>query len=191
MKNAISRFDCTSFFLDPCQHFKACNGKFEQLFEQRKSRSSVCLFLKLLERVRVLPYNSDKDFLCNHVATENLVENLTWNGAKGMEAVPQGNVNPLGTSLTSTSMSHHIRFSWIIRAMLAQLMGVDLASIEKAAPYIRVGELPLLVGIILVVIAKAVVIVLICPARRTGVAYSRLEEISLDDLEPPSRGSDR
>jgi carboxypeptidase D len=51
--------------------------------EMKKSLPSVRLLPKLLEKIPVMLFSGDQDFICNYMGTERLIEALEWNGGKG------------------------------------------------------------------------------------------------------------
>ena len=96
----------------------------------------------------VVLFSGDKDLICNHLGTEQLIHNLAWNGGMGFEISPgtlaprrdwifEG--EPAGiyqearnlTYVLFYNSSHMVPFDYPrrSRAMLDRFMGVDIASI--------------------------------------------------------------
>ncbi|KAG9675675.1 pheromone-processing carboxypeptidase KEX1, partial [Aureobasidium melanogenum] len=65
-----------------------CNGQVGQAFRARNSKPSYEILPALLEQVPVLLFSGDKDLICNHIGTEELINRMEWNGGKGFETSP-------------------------------------------------------------------------------------------------------
>lgn len=125
-----------------------CNNQVGSAFNAAHSKPSVDLLPALLEKIPIILFSGDKDFICNHIGTENLISSLEWNGAKGMETSP-GVTAPrrdwtfegeaAGTWQTARNLtyirfynsSHMVPFDYPRRTrdMLDRFIGVDIASI--------------------------------------------------------------
>lgn len=125
-----------------------CNGNVGSSFRARKSRPSFELLPGLLSEVNITLFSGDQDLICNHLGTEELINNLQWNGGKGMELTP-GVVaprrdwtfedEPAGfyqearnlTYILFYNASHMVPFDYPRRSrdMLDRFLGVDIASI--------------------------------------------------------------
>ncbi|KAK4541290.1 hypothetical protein LTR36_008206 [Oleoguttula mirabilis] len=149
--------------------WEECNGQVSNAFRAYHSAPSVTLLPAILEKVPITLFSGDKDLICNHIGTENLLSTLHWNGATGMETSPgvwapkrdwtfEG--EPAGQYQTARNLtyirfynsSHMVPFDYPRRTrdMLDRFMGVDIASIggtpadsridgEKAHPETSVG----------------------------------------------------
>jgi carboxypeptidase D len=125
-----------------------CNSGVGSAFTARNSLPSVHLLPELLEQMPILLFNGDKDLICNHLGTENVINNLQWNGAVGMEissgmtapkqewtfeGEPAGSYQSARnlTYLRFYNASHMVPFDYPRRSrdMLDRFMGVDIASI--------------------------------------------------------------
>lgn len=125
-----------------------CNGAVGSAFKARDSAPSFKLLPKLLEKVPIVLFSGDKDLICNHLGTEALINNLEWNGGKGMEVAPDTwaprrdwtfEGQPAGlyqearnlTYIRFYNSSHMVPFDFPRRTrdMLDRFMGVDIASI--------------------------------------------------------------
>lgn len=128
--------------------WQECNGQVGGAFNARNSAPSVTLLPGLLEKVPIILFSGDRDLICNHIGTEELINNLSWNGGKGMETSPgvwaprrdwvfEG--EPAGIWQTARNLtyvmfynsSHMVPFDFPRRTrdMLDRFMGVDIASI--------------------------------------------------------------
>ncbi|KFA66402.1 hypothetical protein S40285_01281 [Stachybotrys chlorohalonatus IBT 40285] len=63
--------------------WQECKSAVGSAFTAKGSKPSVELLPGLLEEVPILLFSGDKDLLCNHIGTEDLIGNMTWNGAQG------------------------------------------------------------------------------------------------------------
>jgi carboxypeptidase D len=125
-----------------------CNNQVGGAFTARNSLPSVHLLPELLEHMRILLFHGDKDMICNHIGGENVVNNLKWNGAVGMEistgmTAPKQEWTfegePAGSYQTARNLtylrfynsSHMVPFDYPRRTrdMLDRFMGVDIAVI--------------------------------------------------------------
>lgn len=125
-----------------------CNNQVSSAFSARNSKPSKVLLPGLLEKVPIVLFSGDKDLICNHIGTENLINNMEWNGAKGMElsagmtaprrdwtfegeAAGQYQTARNLTYLRFYNSSHMVPFDYPRRTrdMLDRFMGVDIASI--------------------------------------------------------------
>lgn len=65
-----------------------CSGAVGGAFKTPHSRPSIALLPGLLEQVPITLFSGDKDLICSHVGTEELIHNMEWAGAKGFELSP-------------------------------------------------------------------------------------------------------
>lgn len=65
-----------------------CNGQVGGAFRAKHSKPSVTLLPGILEEIPVVLFSGDQDLICNHLGTEDLIHNLSWNGGKGFELSP-------------------------------------------------------------------------------------------------------
>ncbi|KAE8147260.1 Alpha/Beta hydrolase protein [Aspergillus avenaceus] len=69
--------------------WEECSGSVSSTFVPKNSMPSVQLLPNLLESgLSVLLFSGDKDLICNHVGTEQLINNMKWNGRTGFETSP-------------------------------------------------------------------------------------------------------
>lgn len=64
----------------------------------------------MLERVPVMLYAGDQDFICNYVGIESLIQNMEWLGSQGLGTVEtkSWSVNgaPAGTWVNSRNLTY-------------------------------------------------------------------------------------
>ncbi len=125
-----------------------CSGAVGSNFRATKSKPSITLLPGLLEEMPIVLFSGQKDLICNHVGTEELIHNMEWNGGKGFELSPgtwaprrdwtfEG--EPAGiyqearnlTYILFYNSSHMVPFDYPRRTrdMLDRFLGVDIASI--------------------------------------------------------------
>jgi carboxypeptidase D len=125
-----------------------CNGLVSANFRARKSAPSIKLLPDLLAEVPITLFSGDQDLICNHLGTESLIQNMNWNGGKGMELSPgvfspirdwtfEG--EPAGTYQESRNLSyvkfynssHMVPFDYPRRTrdMFDRFIGVDISAI--------------------------------------------------------------
>lgn len=69
--------------------WEECSGMVHSHFDTQKSPASKELLPDLIESgVPILLFSGDKDLICNHVGTEQLINNMKWNGGTGFETSP-------------------------------------------------------------------------------------------------------
>lgn len=153
--------------------WQECSGAVAANFRAKKSVPSRKLLPQLLEAgVPILLFSGAKDFICNHIGTENLIANMEWSGGKGFELSPgvwapkqkwdfEGELAGIyqeARNLTYVlfyNSSHMVPYDYPRRTrdMLDRFMGVDIASIggkpvdsqiggEKSHPETSVGGHP-------------------------------------------------
>jgi carboxypeptidase D len=129
--------------------WQECNGAVGAAFTARQSTPSVRLLPDILAEVPIVLFSGDKDLICNHLGTEELIHNLEWNGGKGFEQTPGGlwaprrawtfDGEPTGfyqearnlTYVLFYNSSHMVPFDLPrqSRDMVDRFMGVDISSI--------------------------------------------------------------
>lgn len=108
------------------------------------SKPSKTLLPALLEQMPIVLFSGDKDFICNHIGTENIIDTLEWNGATGMTTAKRDwtfDGEPAGQWQTARNLtyvrfydsSHMVPFDYPKRAadMLTRVMGIDYASVGR------------------------------------------------------------
>ncbi|EON62702.1 hypothetical protein W97_01926 [Coniosporium apollinis CBS 100218] len=125
-----------------------CNGQVGSAFRAKHSKPAVTLLPSILEEIPVVLFSGDKDMICNHLGTEDLINNLSWNDGKGFELSPgtwaprrdwtfEG--EPAGiyqearnlTYILFYNSSHMVPFDYPRRTrdMLDRFMGVNIDSV--------------------------------------------------------------
>lgn len=128
--------------------WQECNGQVGNTFQAHNSKPAVELLPSLLEKVRIILFSGDRDLICNHMGTEDVINGLYWNGATGMETSPGVTAPkqdwtfegaPAGiyqearnlTYILFYNSSHMVPFDYPRRTrdMLDRFMGVNISSI--------------------------------------------------------------
>ena len=150
-----------------------CSGAVGSNFKPKTSKPSIRLLPGLLESgIPIVLFSGAKDLICNHLGTEQLINNMKWSGGTGFELSPgvwapkrdwTFENEPAGiyqearnlTYVLFYNASHMVPFDWPRRTrdMLDRFIGVDIASIggipadsridgEKAGSETSVGGHP-------------------------------------------------
>lgn len=60
-----------------------CKGSVGSNLYMKKSPPSVTLLPALLEKLPIMLFHGDQDFICNTLGVERMIEGMEWNGVKG------------------------------------------------------------------------------------------------------------
>ncbi|KIJ56496.1 hypothetical protein M422DRAFT_238123 [Sphaerobolus stellatus SS14] len=82
---------------DKSEAWRECNGIVGGHLRNSKSKASIELFPKLLDKIKMLLFVGDQDLICNSLGMEYLIENLQWQNQTGL-----GEVKPQGWSVNGT-----------------------------------------------------------------------------------------
>ena len=66
------------------ENWVECLGRVSNELHDNLSPSSVTLLPAVLERIPVLLFAGDQDFICNYMGIESMIKSLTWNGETGL-----------------------------------------------------------------------------------------------------------
>lgn len=128
-----------------------CNGVVGSAFTVQNSLPSIAILPDLLKEVPTLLFSGAEDLICNHLGTEDLINNMEWNGGKGFE-ISAGTWAPRRdwefegeaagfyqearnlTYVLFHNSSHMVPFDYARRSreMLDKFINVDIASIGGA-----------------------------------------------------------
>lgn len=94
----------------PAGNWIECRSNIHASFKERTQDASVTILPELLEKIPVLLFAGDQDLICNYVGLEAMINELTWNGAKGLGTVEtqSWSVNnvPAGTWVSSRNLTY-------------------------------------------------------------------------------------
>ncbi|KMU91028.1 carboxypeptidase KEX1 [Coccidioides immitis H538.4] len=69
--------------------WRECTGAVSSNFNARNSKPSVQLLPEILESgIPITLFSGAKDFICNHIGTEQFIHNMQWSGGMGFELSP-------------------------------------------------------------------------------------------------------
>ncbi|KAG1735006.1 alpha beta-hydrolase [Suillus lakei] len=120
-----------------------CLGRVGNEMHDYLSPSSVTLLPSVLEKIPVLLFAGDQDFICNYMGIETMIKSLTWNGEKGLGKVQTKswtvNGTPAGTWVSSRNLtyakifnaSHMVPYDVpdIAHDMILRFMGMNFSAI--------------------------------------------------------------
>lgn len=61
-----------------------CSGRVSNEMHEYLSPSSITLLPSVLEKIPVLLFAGDQDYICNYMGIENMIKSMSWNGEKGL-----------------------------------------------------------------------------------------------------------
>ncbi|CAG8498200.1 11604_t:CDS:10 [Acaulospora colombiana] len=122
-----------------------CNSGVSRGFTNDYSPPAVQLLPSILKQIQVLLYSGDQDLICNHNGTEDMIAEMTWNGAKGFQnltATPWFVNNSLAGHMLSErnltyvvvyNASHMVPYDLPVVSMdmMYRFMGLDKQNISK------------------------------------------------------------
>ncbi|KAH8118416.1 KEX1 protein [Phellopilus nigrolimitatus] len=124
-----------------------CDGRVGRELRNRNSPSSITILSKLIEKLPVMLFAGDQDFICNYMGIESLIRDMEWSGEKGLGTVETqtwsvDNV-PAGTWVESRNLtyvkifnsSHMVPFDVpsVAHDMILRFMGVNFSAITDGS----------------------------------------------------------
>ncbi|KAF7335334.1 Pheromone-processing carboxypeptidase KEX1 [Mycena sanguinolenta] len=120
-----------------------CRGRVHQEMHERLSDSSIVVLPKVLERIPVLIFAGDQDLICNYLGLEAMIQEMEWNGAKGLGTVQTESWSvagaPAGTWVASRNLTYAKLFNashmapfdvpHVSHDMILRFMGVNFSAI--------------------------------------------------------------
>jgi len=120
-----------------------CLGRIGSNLNEAADPSSITLLPSVIERIPVLLFAGDKDFVCNYMGIESMIQGMSWNGetglGKGSTKTWSVNNQPAGTWVTSRNLtyakvfnaSHMVPYDVpdVAHDMILRFMGVDFSRI--------------------------------------------------------------
>ena len=61
-----------------------CKTDVHRAFKESTEQSSITVLPRVLSKIPVMIFAGDQDLICNYVGLENMIKELTWNGAQGL-----------------------------------------------------------------------------------------------------------
>lgn len=136
-----------------------CTGAVSHAFRASHSKPAINIVPEILESgIPILLFSGAKDYICNHLGTEDMIANMKWSAGTGMELSPgvlapkrdwefegeAAGIYQEARNLTYVlfyNSSHMVPFDLPRRSrdMLDRFMGVDIASIGGKPADSRIG----------------------------------------------------
>ncbi|KAG0300355.1 Cell death protease [Linnemannia gamsii] len=66
-------------------HWDECSRRVSIALQQDDSPPAIALLPGILEKTRVMLFSGQQDLICNHIGTEYLISNMTWQGSQGFQ----------------------------------------------------------------------------------------------------------
>ncbi|KAG9317776.1 alpha beta-hydrolase [Chiua virens] len=124
-----------------------CQGRVGSELNSDLSPSSITLLPSVIERIPVLLFAGDQDFICNYIGIEKTIDAMAWNGEKGLGAVSTEPWTvdgiPAGTWVSTRNLtyvkvfnaSHMVPYDVPEAAhdMILRFMGVDFSVISEGS----------------------------------------------------------
>ncbi|KIK40071.1 hypothetical protein CY34DRAFT_88000 [Suillus luteus UH-Slu-Lm8-n1] len=120
-----------------------CSGRVSNEMHEYLSPSSITLLPSVLEKIPVLLFAGDQDYICNYMGIENMIKSMTWNGEKGLGKVQTKSWTvdgtPAGTWVSSRNLTYAKLFNAshmapydvpdVAHDMILRFMGMDFSAI--------------------------------------------------------------
>ena len=124
-----------------------CNGRVGGALRNANSPASITLLPSLLEKVNVMLFAGDQDYICNYMGIEYLIEKMFWAGATGMDGAPTANWVVNGTAAGTWTESRRLTYVKVFNSshmvpydvphvahdMMLRFMGVDFAAVTSGS----------------------------------------------------------
>ncbi|KAF8138839.1 alpha beta-hydrolase [Boletus edulis] len=137
------------------ENWVECHSRVGTEIRSHFSTSSITLFPSVIERIPVLLFVGDKDYICNYIGIEKMIDTMTWNGEKGLgtaQTEPWTVAGePAGTWVSSRNLtyakvfnaSHMVPYDVpdVAHDMILRFMGVDFSAILEGS-----GRIPSSIG---------------------------------------------
>ncbi|EIM85643.1 alpha/beta-hydrolase [Stereum hirsutum FP-91666 SS1] len=101
-----------------------CQSRIGSQLTLKNSPSSITFLPRIIEQIPVMIFAGDKDFICNYVGLEAMIQNLEWAGAKGLGEVETMNWSVGGRRAGTWVESRGLTYAKIFNA--SHMVGFDL-----------------------------------------------------------------
>ncbi|CAF4345581.1 unnamed protein product, partial [Adineta steineri] len=65
--------------------WEECSSSVHNTFKAYNSKPSITLLPDLLQQIPIILYSGQYDLICNHWATEAMIDGMTWNNGTGFD----------------------------------------------------------------------------------------------------------
>ncbi|KZP21532.1 alpha beta-hydrolase [Athelia psychrophila] len=133
-----------------------CRGRVSGEFNGNAAPSAITLLPSILEKIPILLFAGDQDFICNYMGIESMIQAMTWGGATGLGTVKTEvfsvEENPVGTWVSSRNLTYVKLFNashmapydvpYPTHDMILRFMGMNFSAITtgSARTPSRVGD---------------------------------------------------
>ncbi|KAG0297304.1 Cell death protease [Linnemannia gamsii] len=66
-------------------HWDECSRRVSIALQQDDSTPAITLLPSILEKTKIMLFSGQQDLICNHIGTEYLISNMTWQGSQGFQ----------------------------------------------------------------------------------------------------------
>lgn len=70
------------------ENWVECQSQVGKEIRSHSSPSSITLLPSVIEQIPVLLFVGDKDYICNYIGIEKMIDAMTWSGEKGLGVSP-------------------------------------------------------------------------------------------------------
>jgi len=124
-----------------------CNGSVGSKLRNKNSAAAITIIPALLEKIDIMFFAGDQDYICNYMGIEAMIDKMTWGGSKGFSDAQTSdwvvNGSPAGTwtkarRLTYAKVynsSHMVPYDvpHVAHDMMLRFMGVDFAAVASGS----------------------------------------------------------
>lgn len=93
---------------DKAEAWTECQSAVFHNLDCKKSPASVTLLPGLLEKVPIMLFAGDQDFICNYMGIEAIIGDLEWQGSIGMGVGLSGSSVSMPAPYNATHLSHRM-----------------------------------------------------------------------------------
>lgn len=127
--------------------WQECNSRVGSALRNHKSAASVSLLPGLLDKIKVMLFAGDQDYICNYMGIEALIAGMTWGGAQGLANATSSEWTVNGTAAGTWTDSRGLSYVKVYNSshmvpydlphvshdMMLRFMGVDFAQIASGS----------------------------------------------------------
>ncbi|KAI9574319.1 Alpha/Beta hydrolase protein [Boletus coccyginus] len=132
------------------ENWVECHGRVGNEMRSGPSASSITLLPSVIERIPVLLFAGDQDYICNYMGIEKMIDAMTWNGEKGLGTAQTEPWTVAGTPAGTWVSSRNLTYVKVFNAshmvpydvpdvahdMILRFMGVDFSAILEGSAHI-------------------------------------------------------
>ncbi|KAH0840222.1 Alpha/Beta hydrolase protein [Lanmaoa asiatica] len=129
------------------ENWVECQGIVGSEMRAKFSPSSITLLPSIVERIPVLLFAGDQDYICNYMGIEKMIDSMTWGGEIGLGSAQTEPWTVAGTPAGTWVSSRNLTYAKIFNAshmvpydvpdvahdMILRFMGVDFSAILEGS----------------------------------------------------------